>query len=263
MTALSWRMLGLAFLIAAQSPQLVSASPPGSQARDAAALAERIDQAMAARWAARGVKPTHEADDAEFLRRVSLDLVGRIPTVADTREFLDDRAADKRSRLVVRLLNHPQHVEHFKTTWRQMMMPNTNDRNLQFIAQNLEVWLRKQFQDNVPYDKMIRDLLTAAVASPDRRTGPRQSPDKPLPIAFYQMNESKAENLAASTSRLFLGIKLECAQCHDHPFAKWTKKQFWEYAAFFSGIRPEEPRFGVFSPVKDDPSKRVIKVAGT
>src|SRR5262249_6431909 len=222
----------------------------------------RIDGAIAAKWAARGVRPTHAADDAEFLRRAHLDLVGRIPTVADVRAFLDDDVPDKRLLMVTRLLDHPRYVEHFTTDWRQHMLPPNNDQQAQFLASNLEVWLRKQFQDNAPYDRLVRELLTAAVATPNQRIR-RPDTEKPLPTAFYQVNESKAENLAASTSRLFLGIKLECAQCHDHPCAKWTKKQFWEYAAFFSGIRPEEPRFGVFSPVKDDPSKRVIKIAGT
>jgi hypothetical protein len=263
MPAARCRILVPAFLSVALSPQFVRAIPPDNRDRDVAALAERIDQAMAAKWAARGIKPTREADDAEFLRRVYLDLVGRIPTVADTRDFLEDRAADKRSRLVERLLSHPQHVEHMTTVWRQMMMPQTNDRSVQFLSRSLEIWLRKQFRDNVPYDKMVRELLTAPIASPDRRSFPAENAEKPLPVAFYMMNESKAENLAASTSRLFLGIKIECAQCHDHPFAKWSKRQFWEYAAFFSGIQPFEPRFPSGSSIKEDPARRVIKVAGT
>jgi hypothetical protein len=263
MARLQSTMAGLVFLGVAISPQLVGAGPPDAQARDVAALAERIDQAIAAKWVARGVKPTHAADDAEFLRRVYLDLVGRIPTVADARAFLDDGSADKRLRLVNRLLSHPQHVEHITTAWRQMWMPQTNDRNVQFLARSLETWLGKQFRANVPYDKMVRELLTASIASPNRNSYPRDSSEKPLPIAFYMMNESKAENLAASTSRLFLGIKIECAQCHDHPFAKWSKRQFWEYAAFFSGIQPFEPRFPSSSSIKEDPARRVIKVAGT
>jgi hypothetical protein len=262
MAAKRWGILGFALVGFAIVPERVGAEPPDRTARDVAALADAIDQAVAAKCAARGVKPTHATDDAEFLRRVCLDLSGRIPTVADVRAFLDDRSADKRQRAVQRLLEHPRYVEHFTTVWRQMMLPQNNDRNAQFLAASLEVWLRKQFRENIPYDRMVRDLLTAAVAAPNQRM-PRPEDARPLPTAFYQVNESKAENLAASTSRLFLGIKLECAQCHNHPFAKWSKKQFWEYAAFFSGIRPQEPRFGAFSPVKDDPARRVIKVAGT
>jgi hypothetical protein len=263
MAAIRCGLAGFALVGAAVLPQVARASPPDAQASDVAALAAYIDQAMAAKWAARGVKPTRAADDAEFLRRVYLDLVGRIPTVADTRDFLDDSSADKSLRHVNRLLSHPKHVEHMTTSWRHMLMPQTNDRNAQFLSRSLETWLRKQFRDNVPYDKMIRELLTASVASPNRNSYPQDTPDKPLPIAFYMMNESKAENLAASTSRLFLGVKIECAQCHDHPFAKWSKRQFWEYAAFFSGIQPFEPRFAAGSSIKEDPARRVIKVAGT
>jgi hypothetical protein len=244
----------------ALTPGIVRAQ---ATAREVAALADAIDQAIASRWAAKGVKPTHGADDAEFLRRVSLDLNGRIPTVAEVREFLDDTAPDKRLRVVERLLQRPLYAEHFTTVWRELMLPQKNDREAQFLAGNLEAWLRKCFRENLPYDRMVRELLTADVAAPNRRTARPTGPESPLPTAFYQVNELKAENLAASTSRLFLGIKIECAQCHHHPFAKWSKKQFWEYAAFFSGIRPQEPRAGVFSSIKDDPARRVIKVAGT
>jgi hypothetical protein len=263
MCAALMRMLVPAMLCIALLPTIGRAWPPPGQNRDVTALAERIDLAMSAKWAALGIKPTRQADDAELVRRVYLDLIGRIPTVAETRDFLDDRATDKRSRLVERLLSRPQHVEHMTTVWRQIMMPQTNDRNVEFLARSLEIWLRKQIRDNVPYDKMVRELLTAPVASPNRQSYPAANPEKPLPIAFYMMNESKAENLAASTSRLFLGIKIECAQCHDHPFAKWSKRQFWEYAAFFSGIQPFEPRFPTGSSIKEDPARRVIKVAGT
>jgi hypothetical protein len=261
MAAKRWGMLGWALVTFALVSNPVGAEPPNSNSRDASALADAIDQAVAAKWTARGVKPTHAADDAEFLRRVYLDLSGQIPTVSEVRTFLEDRSADKRQRVVERLLGHPRYVEHFTAVWRQMMLPQNNNPEVPLLASALEAWLHKQFRDNVPYDRMVRELLTAAVAMPNQRL-PQPGDERPLPTAFYQINESKAENLAASTSRLFLGIKLECAQCHNHPFAKWSKKQFWEYAAFFSGIRPQEPRFGAFSPIKDDPARRIIKVAG-
>jgi hypothetical protein len=245
------------------TPAILHAEPLAEvNARDVAALADAIDQAIASKWTAQGVKPTHAADDAEFLRRVHLDLNGRIPTVAEVREFLDDATPNKRLRVVERLLQRPLYAEHFTTVWRELMLTQKNDREAQLLAGNLEAWLRRCFRENQPYDRMVRELLTADVAATNRRIGRPTGPEKPLPTAFYQINELKAENLAASTSRLFLGIKIECAQCHHHPFAKWSKKQFWEYAAFFSGIRPQEPRAGSFSPIKDDPVRRVIKVAG-
>src|SRR5215471_5046665 len=238
------------------------AAPPEQTGRDVAALAEAIDQAVASKRTESGAKPTHAADDAEFMRRVYLDLNGRIPTVAEARRFLDDTDPDKRLRLVERLLARALYVEHFTTVWLHQLLPQSNDQQVQFLASSLEPWLHKQFRDNVRYDRMVRELLTSSLAEPEPRGRRQGNAEAPLPTAFYQVNESKAENLAAATSRLFLGIKLECAQCHDHPFAKWSRKQFWEYAAFFSGIQQREPRAGVFSSIKEDPAQRVIKVAG-
>jgi hypothetical protein len=82
-------------------------------------------------------------------------------------------------------------------------------------------------------------------------------------VAFYQANEMKPDNLSAATSRLFLGVKIECAQCHDHPFAHWTRKQFWEYTAFFAGIKPQSLNAGVFTPATDDPRVHEIAMPGT
>jgi hypothetical protein len=254
--------LGFAMLCLALTPKSTYGdSPRAASDADVLALAERIDQMIASRWAEQGARPTHQADDAEFLRRVSLDLTGRIPNVWDLRKFLDDTSADKRLKVVRKLLEHPRYVEHFTTVWRAQMLPQTDDRDAVFLFRSLEPWLQKHFRANTPYDRMVRDLLTAKIAT--RRDSPPFDRNNPSPAGFYQANESKAENLAAATSRLFLGLKLECAQCHDHPFAKWSKKQFWEYAAFFSGVRPQEPRFGIGSPILDDPARRVIKVAGT
>src|SRR5262249_24969522 len=95
-----------------------SAQAESSQDRDVLSLAERIDQAIASKWAERGVHPTHATDDAEFVRRVSLDLTGRIPTVSEVRDFLEDRSADKRLRVVKQLMEHPRYVEHMTAIWR-------------------------------------------------------------------------------------------------------------------------------------------------
>lgn len=260
MRLLFWAAAGVGLLsMLISSPR---AQADSSQDRDVLALAERIDQAIAAKWAGHGVHPSHAADDAEFLRRVSLDLTGRIPTVAEVREFLEDRSADKRLRVVKQLLESPRYVEHMMTVWRALLVPQGSDRESFFFALSIEPWLRKHFRANTPYDRMVRDLLTADVVARQRR-GPLVDPVNPLPFGFYQANESKPENLAAATSRLFLGVKLECAQCHHHPFAKWKKEQFWQFAAFFSGIRPQDPRFGAGSPILDDPARHVIKIAGT
>jgi hypothetical protein len=242
--------------------------PPtaGSSTHDVQQLAARIDQLIAARWTAAGVKPAPVADDAEFLRRIYLDLAGRIPRVLEVREFLEDTAPDKRRRLVDRLLDDPsyayQYVTHFTTVWRALLVAQTNNQQVQFLLPRFEAWLRERVRTNMPYDVLVRELLTAPVNFAARNPGQLAKQREPSPLAFYQANDVKPENLAASTTRLFLGVKLECAQCHDHPHDHWTRKQFWEYAAFFSGLRADS--MGDFlTAVRDDPENRSLRIPGT
>jgi hypothetical protein len=126
-----------------------------------------------------------------------------------------------------------------------------------------ESWLRKQLARNAPYDAMVRDLLTAPVGQQSMRNiyGPAGQ-GEPTPVAFYLAKEIKPENLAAATSRVFLGFKLECAQCHNHPFADWKRDQFWGYAAFFAGLQAQ--RQGDFAqPGREAPDRREVKIPGT
>jgi hypothetical protein len=214
-----------------------AADRPGS---DADALAATIDQRLAERWAAAHVEPAPPADDAEFLRRVSLSLVGKIPSVAAARDFLSDTRPDKRRRLVERLLNSPEYVSHLTNVWRAILLPEqaTEDPGLRDSFQG---WLRARLQANTGYDRMVREILTASVQERGQVVQFAGGPIQPSPLAFTLANENKPENLAGSTARLFLGVRLECAQCHKHPFAKWSQEQFWEYAAFF-GATPRNPK---------------------
>jgi hypothetical protein len=232
---------------------------------DVPQLAARIDQIIAARWAANGVQPAPLADDAEYLRRIYLDLAGRIPRAFEVREFLDDDATDKRQRVVQRLLEDPDYVHHyvnhFTNVWRALLVAQTNNQQVQFLLPSFEAWLRQRVRANTPYDVLVRELLTASVGFAARNPGQLRNSREPSPLAFYQANDLKPENLAASTTRLLLGVKLECAQCHDHPHDHWTRKQFWEYAAFFSGLRADT--MGDFiTAVREDPESRSLKIPG-
>jgi hypothetical protein len=232
---------------------------PTAPAADVARLAARIDLLIAARWAERSVKPASASSDAEFLRRVSLDLTGRIPRVADVRAFLSDRSADKRRRLVERLLATPNFVTHFSDIWRAVLLSQVDPQQAQSVAPDLEIWLRPRIRANQPFDQLVRDLLIGS-----------RSPNASVPLEvnpvtnpFYQGNEFKAENLAANTSRIFLGVRLECAQCHDHPFSRWKRTQFWEYAAFFAGVQPRRGPGG-FAPGQEPlVNPRTINIPGT
>ncbi len=213
------------------------AAVPAVAARDVQALTARIDFHLSEGWRTAKVQPAAAATDAEFLRRVYLDLAGRIPSVAEARAFIRDRRADKRQRLIDELLDGPRYAAHFSKVWRALWMPESA-ATIQgiILAPGFEAWLRKHMAANTPYDQVVRELLTAPIGTGGPRIFEESFTGKPTPIAFYLAKEAKPENLAAGTSRLFLGVKLECAQCHNHPFANWKRDQFWSLAAFFSGI---------------------------
>lgn len=221
-------LLGLASSSTATSPDPVE-------------LAARIDKHLAARWNAEKVKPAATADDAEIVRRVYLDLVGRIPTVAEVREFLADKATDKRMKLVARLVESGAHFRHTATFWRREWFPQTNTPQFANVADDIDGWIALSLRDGVPYDRLVRELMTVT----------RGKTGSSTPTTFLTVGENKPENLAANTTRAFLGINLDCAQCHDHPFARWTRDQFWETAAFFARPpvgQPDVVRFEVSVP---------------
>src|ERR1043165_848261 len=225
----------------------------GIQPVDASSLAARIDQMVAASWKTKGIQPAALADYPEFLPRVYLDLAGRIPPTWAVREFLSSKHADKRRRVIDRLLDEPLYVTHLGTTWRSVLLPPNNNQQLQAQSAGFKTWLEKQVKENTPYDKMVRELLTVPlVGNVGGRGGePLMGATAVSPASFYLLNENRPENLASNTSRIFLGVKLECAQCHNHPFANWTREQFWEYAAFFA------------PPPQSGRGSKGIKIAGT
>src|SRR5439155_16803437 len=124
-----------------------------------------------------------------------------------------------------------------------------------------EGWLRQRFRSNVRYDALVRELLTVAITTDANSPQPvLLRPEDPNPLAFYAVKEAKAQNLAATTARVFLGVQIECAQCHDHPFARWTRDQFWNTAAFFAGV--ERHGDGLYAPVSEAPGRREMTPSG-
>jgi hypothetical protein len=210
----------------------------GGAVADAQALAGRIDALLAAKWAQGNVRHATPADDAEFLRRIYLDLVGKIPTAAEARAFLDETTPDKRGRLVETLLQSPAYLTHATESYRAMLLPEaeTNDQ-VRALTPTFDAWLRKKVAEEVGYDKIVREVLTARLGAQGRRGGnPNDMTADPSPLAYYVAKDAKPENLAAGAARTFLGVRLECAQCHNHPFDQWKREQFWGLAAFFAGV---------------------------
>ena len=219
-------------------PTVRAADPP-----DPAKLAALIDARLEAGWTTAGVKPAPPVDDAAFLRRASLDLVGRVPTVAEVREFLADASPNKRAKLVTRLTDSGGHTRHMATFWRRTWVPQTDTPEFARLADDFEAWVATRVQENAPYDRVVRELLTLPETA-GRRGGVS-------PAGFFAAGEGKPENLAANATRAFLGVNLDCAQCHNHPFARWTRDQFWQTAAFFApprkgaGGKPMPPELSV------------------
>jgi hypothetical protein len=236
MRSLCSGMFSLATLLFVLAPIARAAERSGGLL-DEEALAKIIDHHLEVRLAEKGVPPAPLTEDAEFLRRVYLDLAGCIPSIIDVRDFLDDTRPNKRRIWVDMILDGKKpsrkpdaFAQHFANVYRAWILARVNNEQGPVLAPTLETWLRDRFKTNAPYDHLVRELITP-------------SPSDNNNNIFFQINENKPENLAASASRLFLGIKLECAQCHDdRSGGNWSQEQFWSFAAFFSGNEMSSPQ---------------------
>jgi len=196
------------------------------------ALSKRIDAHLANTWKKAKVTPAPKADDQVFFRRLNLDLVGHVPYFLEVDDFLGNPDPDKRWGEVDRLLESDRHSRHFGNVWRHILLGYQTNQQFQFLLPQFESWAYDKVAKNVSLDKMVNELLTSQNnINMGRGFGGNNGQG---PQLFFLANENKAENLAGATARVFLGVKIECAQCHAHPFAKWSKDQFWEFAAFYS-----------------------------
>jgi hypothetical protein len=260
---------GCAFL--ACVPAALAAPPDANKRRaDAMALAATIDRHVQKARSADKIVAADPIDDGAFLRRVYLHLAGRIPSIYEARRFLDDKAPDKRRAEIERLLGGQRYPLHMANVWRAVMLPEASaGSESRFLAPPLEAWLRSRLAANVGYDRMVRELLTAA---PNRGQTDRLDiggnfvdiDNGTSPLSLYQAKQFKAESLAEVTARVFLGVRLGCAQCHNHPTASWKREQFWEYAAFFAGVQQQPGQRGQQGAADaDKPIARELKIPET
>lgn len=206
-------------------------------------LAAWIDARFAEEYQKAGDEPAPPIDDATFLRRLFLDLQGRIPTVAQVRDFVADQGTLKRQNYVERLMSANERPDRFSErtsqnlsrVWRRMMVPASAPGA--GMAVQLEPWLASQFAANTPYDQFARKLVLVSFQPPMPGLVPQNQPNDPDAAAaiFQQAVGPMPENLASAYVRVFLGVRLNCAQCHDHPFTDWKRADFWGVAALFSG----------------------------
>ena len=238
-----------------------AAPDAATSARDAKALAGTIDRLLAEKWAEAKLAPAPPADDATFLRRLSLDLIGKIPLAGDAQHFLKDADPEKRANLVNAYLDGGPYTKYSTEIYRSLILPEADtDPNARFIAPAFESWLGKKVDQNAGYDQIVREVLTTELKR--GKGNPFNTKGDPTPLAFYVAKGGKPENLAAGTARVFLGIRLECAQCHNHPFARWKREEFWGLASFFAGVG-KQGEGDNFNTIKETPNRHELPIPGT
>ncbi len=183
-----------------------------------------IDRLVHERHAKLGILPSRTCSDAEFLRRTSLDLIGKLPTSEQAKRFLADTRPDKRARLVDELLEDPNYADHWAVKWGDLIRPNPSRVGVKPVYL-LDSWLRDSFRQNKPYDRMVAELLTAQGSSHQHG-----------PVAVFRDKRDPAD-MGAFVSQIFLGVRLDCAKCHHHPSEKWTQEDYYQLAAFFGQMK--------------------------
>jgi Protein of unknown function (DUF1553)/Protein of unknown function (DUF1549) len=193
-----------------------------------------IDVKAAARWRELGLVPSPPCTDAEFLRRAMLDVIGTTPTPDEVEDFLADLDRDKRTKLVNRLLDRPEYVDFWTLKWGDLLRVNSERLGAQgMLAFNL--WLREAFRGNMPVNRMVDELVTA-----------QGSIYSNGPANFFKIATSP-DDLAETTAQVFMGVRLQCARCHHHPFESYGQDDYYALAAYFARVRTKaSDEFGLF-----------------
>lgn len=198
--------------------------PLGQQVADLPPTSNYIDDLVYAQLQRLGLPPSPVCDDATFLRRATVAIAGRVPTRDEVHAFAADPSSQKRVDLVNRLLRSTDYADNFATKWAAILRNkrnNDNDKQSTFAFYN---WIRDRLHENMPYDQFVRDIVTA--------TG---DVSVHAPVAWYrELREQSA--MVEDTAQLFLGMRIQCARCHHHPFEKWSQRDYHAFSAFYSRI---------------------------
>ncbi|GAF82485.1 unnamed protein product, partial [marine sediment metagenome] len=188
--------------------------------------ADAIDTILESEWSAAGIASSEGLTDEQFVRRVYLDLGGRIPRLDEAKAFFGKSGQQKRIDLIDDLLTSPDYVSHFYNFWADILrLKERPDKNLLVFEPYMD-WVKQSIAENTPYDEWVFSMLTADGKIWDNPATGYQLRDRGMALPYID-----------NTVRVFLGTQIGCAQCHDHPFDKWTQKQFYELAALTSGTR--------------------------
>jgi hypothetical protein len=223
------------------APRLFANPCPVNEGKspDVNPIVQRIDQLIEQSWTTYSLKPSKEATDGEWCRRIYLDVIGRIPTVEELDAFTDDNAGNKKERLVQKLLYDDQYTEEFArnwtTIWTNLLIGRTGGTNNQSMIsrEGMQKYLRDSFARNKPLDKFAFELLTATGST---RPG-EDDFNGATNFLVDKVNDDNAAQATAASSRIFLGLQVQCTQCHNHPFNEWKQESYWNVNAFFRQAR--------------------------
>lgn len=215
-----------------------SGSPPPTLNTPDSEVVAFINEQIRDAWKAAAVSPSPVAEDTEWCRRVYLDLLGRIPSITELQAYASNRSKDKKEKLVDELLTSDRYAEEYArnwtTVWTNVLIGRSGGTGNNSLAnrEGMQQYLRRSFQRNKPYDKMVTELVTA------EGSGRPGDEDYNGAVNFLVDNlRDDATTATAKTARHFLGMQVQCTQCHNHPFNDWKQNQFWELNAFFRQAR--------------------------
>jgi hypothetical protein len=222
------RFRGQAVVMQVTIPFRLSVSGP------APACSNFIDEKLAAKWRELGLVPSPLCDDTEFFRRIYLDAIGTLPAPDEIRAFLADKSLDKRRRAIDRVLDRPEFVDFWALKWGDLLRINREQLTEKGMW-SFYNWLRQELRDNRSIDEFARDIITAQGSS-----------FTDGPVNFYRTASNPAD-WAENVAQVFLGVRMQCARCHHHPFEKWSQEDYYGMAAFFVRLGAKSSQeFGIF-----------------
>ncbi|MFO1436979.1 MAG: DUF1549 and DUF1553 domain-containing protein [Verrucomicrobiaceae bacterium] len=205
--------------------------PLGAPVASLPPVSNFVDDLVFAKLKTIGIPPSEIADEGTFIRRVTLDIAGRLPTASEMKDFMASKDANKRTALVDRLLDSPDYAEFFANKWSALLR---NQRTQPVYARGTYLfwqWIRDSIADNKPYDKFVREVVAAA-----------GDIDHSPPVAWYRQVKEQKQQME-DVAQLFLGTRMQCAQCHHHPFEKWSQQDYYGFAAFFANVARKPSTF--------------------
>jgi hypothetical protein len=220
---------------------LIFASATSATASAPQQAAAQIDAILQADWQQNKLKGNPAADDNTFVRRIYLDIIGRIPTTREADEFLASKDQDKRAKLIDQLLDSEGHVQHSFNYWADVLRVTSSGNQTGTITGAAYMnFVKQSLRDNKHYDDFVREMVAAQGKAWENGA-----------IGYYMRDRGMPLDNMANTVRVFLGTRIECAQCHNHPFDKWTQMQFYKMASFTYGVQTQDYYGGKVGEVRD------------